>query len=645
MSGLLLTIPLAPLFAALLIILFGRRLPFRGGELTLTGSLVSLLALILIAQREFAIETLWLHTGGFSLTLGLQVTRLSYWISLLVAAVALVVNLYSLQYMKEEQGLPRFFALMSFFIAAMLTLVLSGSLLLLFAAWEGVGLASFLLIGFWYKKDDARQGAQRAFLFTRLGDVGLLLGWLWALLLTGSTNIDVFLQQIHSGTIPAAIIPAIAVLFLAGAVGKSAQLPLSSWLSAAMAGPTPVSALIHSATMVAAGVYLILRFFPLFESAPAVLTLIFWTGGITALFSALVATGQYDLKKILAWSTSSQLGEMFFALGLAGPLAAVYHLITHAAFKSTLFLAAGAVDHATGTRRLDRLGGMAKLLPLTAIVFLGASLALAGIPPFSGFWSEDKILSAAVHQNVWSGAWMLLLIFLAGIYISRAAMAVFGNAGQKSTTKIHRPGKIISGAMLLLLFAALFIGWLLHGRIESMLPFTYGHKVVLLWKLLSVFSGIAGLAFGGWRVKAAGAVPALGSIPFFLEQGLERIVQSVGTLIFLIAGILNGIETLLDRAVRALVGFFLFASGTTSRAEGLLDKSALQAGRLTFALADGSGRLEDGGFSKKLDQFAASFSRAGKEVRRLQTGKLYLYTLGLFIWGFVFALLGLVFWF
>ncbi len=327
--------------------------------------------------------------------MGLRLDGIAYAAALLVAGISLPVLVYSTAYTAGEEGVPRFFAGMSFFVGAMLTLVLADSLLLLYAAWEWVGLASWLLIGFRFREEEARRAARKAFLVTRIGDSGFLLAWLLVLTTFGSTDLGALLTAAGDG-MPDGLGTLLPLLFFFAAVGKSAQLPLSAWLPPAMAGPTPVSALIHSATMVAAGVFLVLRLWPLFAASPAALQVILWIGGVTALLAALAATVQYDLKRVLAWSTISQLGEMMLALGLGAPLAAAWHLGTHAAFKSTLFLAAGAVEHGGGGRDLRCMGGLAKRLPWSAVAFAVAAVALAGIPPFSGFWSEDAILAAAV---------------------------------------------------------------------------------------------------------------------------------------------------------------------------------------------------------------------------------------------------------
>ncbi len=642
MSALLLVVPLAPLAATLVILFLGGKATRLAGWINVGGVAISLLALIGFGGSHPRVETVWMQSGGITFTAGIALDTLSRTMAIVVAVVALIVNWYSVGHMAKATS--RFFAAMSFFVAAMLTLVLANSTVLLFAAWEAVGLASFLLIGFHYREDAARQAARKAFLLTRLGDVGLLLGWLLALRVTGSTDIEQFLGVVGAGKIAGATLTLLALLFFAGAVGKSAQLPLTAWLPDAMAGPAPVSALIHSATMVAAGVYLVLRFFPLFVAAPGALTVVLWTGAATALFAALVATTERDLKRVLAWSTASQLGEMMFALGLAGPLAAAFHLATHATFKSTLFLAAGAVDHATGTRRLDQLGGLARRLPITACVFTAAALALAGVWPLSGFWSEDKILASAAARGPMFALYFVGLIFLAGVYVSRAATAVFAKWPRSKEPDAHEPGTSVKGAMIALAVLAIGSGFALSFFLESAFPFPHGPELSWIWKIGSVLAALAGLAFGGWRVRAVGPVPAFGLNFSHLATPLDTVTLAPATLAMFVARALDSIEQTLDRFARTLAQGTLSLSRAGDRFESGLDQLARATADSTMSAARGVGSAESHGFSDLLDAFARLFGQAGGRVRGWETGKLYLYTFGLFIWTLLAALAGFFYW-
>ncbi len=663
----LIGVPLAPLAATAVIVLFGGRLPARGGWVLVGGTVLSMGLLLALGGASVSVEAFWFRTGGIDVSAGLVLDGLSRFMAFLVAGVSLLVNLYAVGYMAASEARPQFYAALSFFAGAMLTLVLTDSFVLFFAAWEGVGLASFFLIGFRYKEAEAARAAGRAFLMTRLGDVGLLLGWLLAVHLVGSADISAFVEAVKGGALPETTLTLLAVLFLAGAIGKSAQLPLSAWLPPAMAGPTPVSALIHSATRGAAGVYLILRLFDLFSAAPAGTAMLLWIGGLTALFAGLVATTRYDLKRVLAWSTVSQLGEMVFALGLGGPLAAAYHLATHAAFKSTLFLTAGAVEHGAGSRDLRDLGGLLRTMPVTAAVFALAALALAGIPPLSGFWSEDKILADAVAKGPGLGILMILLIGLAGIYIARAGTAVFWGWPGAPRPRGREPHWTMGAGMIGLAIAAAALGWILHGSMASILPFPSGHKLTIAWKLGAVAAAVAGLGFGAWRVIAAGPVPALGKGLSVLSRGLETVTLAphravlklgrlsdrterglAGSVALLRDGVLavSGAGDRMERGFAGSVALLrdgvLALSRAGNRAEKGFDGAARGAASAALITARASDHTERRGFSDGLDAAAGSLARSGSLLRTLQTGKLYHYTFVLSLWVILVSAVGLL---
>ncbi len=642
----LIAVPALPMAAAIIILSAGSRISRAAGWLLVAANAASLLSLLILhGDIPMRIDADLAVIGNYHITVGLWLDRLSFYTAVFVSAVALFVNLYACGYMAEEEGKSRFFAEMAFFTGAMLTLVLAGSFLLFFAAWEWVGLASFLLIGFWYGKEGVPPAAKNAFLITRIGDMGLFLGWLWVLLLLDTTDIPFFLDNVAAHGIDLGVMILLSILFFIGAIGKSAQLPLSAWLPPAMAGPTPVSALIHSATMVAAGVYLLLRLYPLFESVRITLDLILWVGGATALFAALAATVQTDFKRVLAWSTISQLGEMLFAIGLAGPLAAFFHLVTHGVFKSTLFLTAGAVEHGTGKRDLGSLGGLWRKMPVTAVVFAIAALALAGVPPFSGFFSEDKILAGAVGRSFFTGVFMLVVVFLAGIYISRAGAAVFGRWPGAPEPAAEKTDKFMLAAMIVLAVFAAGLGWALSGTISHLVPFEkHGGELSILWKVAAVAVALAGIGFGILRVYRSGPVPALGSFWSGLESGLNRATQFAG-------GVVSLSGRFVDAAERGFAGGALQVKRATvnmaagcDRIEQVFDKGASGLAYACLNLADRSDRLENAGFSDGLDRFAALFGRAGRRFASLQTGKLYLYTMGLFVWTFLVIVLGLLVW-
>ena len=340
----------------------------------------------------------WLGAGDLWVEAGLLVDRLSLVMALVVSGVGFLIHVYSLGYMAGDPHRSRYFAYLNLFTGAMLLLVLAGDLLVLFVGWEGVGLCSYLLIGFWFTRPAAAAAGRKAFVVNRIGDAAFLLG-LFLLLATLGT-LDVMAIRERAPELPAGVRTAAALLLFAGATGKSAQLPLHVWLPDAMEGPTPVSALIHAATMVTAGVFLVARLDGLFLTAPGALPVVGMVGALTAAYAATVALREHDLKRVLAYSTISQLGYMFLAMGALAPAAGIFHLVTHAFFKALLFLAAGSVMHAMhDVIDMRRLGGLARPLRFTAAGFATGALALAGVPPFAGFFSKDLILEHARSEE------------------------------------------------------------------------------------------------------------------------------------------------------------------------------------------------------------------------------------------------------
>jgi NADH-quinone oxidoreductase subunit L len=462
--------------------------------------------------------------------------------------------------------------------------------------------------------------------------------------LLGSTQIEAFLRAVQSGVFSVTTLNLLALLFLSGSIGKSAQLPLTAWLPAAMVGPAPVSALIHSATMVAAGVYLILRLFPLFAAAPVAMAALLLVGGLTSLLASLAATVQTDLKRVLAWSTASQLGEMMLALGLAGPFAAAFRLVTHAAFKAALFLSAGAVDRAAGTRDLWRLGRLAWKMPLTALAFGLAAVSLAGIPPFSGFWSEDAILGRAAAAGWSLVIFILMLVFLAGIYISRAAVATFAAWPGAPGPEAHDPGWKMKAGMSALALASVLLGWILQDQRAAWLSFPRSAEPGLLWRLSTIAAGMAGLAFGAWRVRQHGPKPALGHLPQLLEKGLEAATYAPARLVLAISRSIGTLERRLDGVAQALVGLNIKVALQTIRFEDGFDRLEFGIGQTALRLAAETEATEERGFSNSLERFAALFSQGGQWLRRLQTGKIYLYILGMITWILMVGLLVILYW-
>jgi len=385
---------------------------------------------------EFADHT-WLEVGEFTLSVGILLDPLTAIMLVVVTGVSLMVQIYSVGYMRGDPGYARYFAYMSLFTTAMLGLVLASNVIQIFVFWELVGLGSFLLIGFWFNRPAAAAAAKKAFIVTRFADFGFLLGILYLFFNRGiftAAGLDPFVvrdiyEAVSTGLIGPGVATWIALGIFAGAVGKSAQFPLHTWLPDAMEGPTPVSALIHAATMVAAGVFLVARFFPLFELSATAMNTVALIGGFTAIFAASMGLVMNDIKRVLAYSTISQLGFMMLALGVGAYGAAIFHLFTHAFFKAMLFLGSGSVNHATGTFDMRYMGGLRKVMPWTYVTFLIGSLSLSGIFPLAGFWSKDEILGHAFAKGDLVSTvvfWLALTaVFMTAFYMFRALFMTF----------------------------------------------------------------------------------------------------------------------------------------------------------------------------------------------------------------------------
>ncbi len=368
----------------------------------------------------------WLSVGAVHIDAGLNVDGLTAIMLVVVTSVAFLVQVYSLGYMAGDPGYWRYFAYMSLFTASMLGLVLVDSLVLVYVFWELVGLSSFLLIGFWFHRPAAAAAAKKAFLVTRLGDIGFLLAILLIYAHTGTFDIAEIQTLAVTGAIGGTTLTFFALGIFAGAAGKSAQVPFHVWLPDAMEGPTPVSALIHAATMVVAGVYLVARMFPVFQQSPDAMTVVAAVGGITAITAALIGLVMTDIKRVLAYSTISQLGYMMLALGIGAYVAAIFHLLTHAFFKALLFLGAGSVNHATNTFDMRRMGGLRKSMPITFWTFIIGSISLSGLFPFAGFWSKDEILSDAWAHERYLFYIALVVAGLTAFYMFRVIFMTFG---------------------------------------------------------------------------------------------------------------------------------------------------------------------------------------------------------------------------
>ena len=432
-------------FAPLLsFVLIGVTRPLLGAQNRLSGlittaavaisfvlSLIALIAVINAPGHDLGFTPHdWLVIGPVTIRVGIIMNALTAIMLLVVTGVSLLVQIYGQEYMKGDLSYARYYAAMSLFTASMLGLVMASNLVLLFVFWELVGLCSYLLIGHWMDRPAAASAAKKAFIVTRFGDLGFLIGIVWAYVSTGTVEIAELHAMAVAGTLAGATLTCLTLGLFAGAMGKSGQFPLHVWLPDAMEGPTPVSALIHAATMVAAGVFLVARMHPLFEHSATTLTVVAWVGGFTAIFAASMALVANDMKRVMAFSTVSQLGYMMLALGVGSMGAAIFHLFNHAFFKALLFLGAGSVQHATHTYDIQYMGGLRKPMPLTFVTLLIAALSLSGVPIFSGFWSKDAILDAALKNTTVGGAqvlfWIgLLTAFMTAFYVFRMFFLTF----------------------------------------------------------------------------------------------------------------------------------------------------------------------------------------------------------------------------
>jgi NADH-quinone oxidoreductase subunit L len=431
-------IPLLPLIGFLINGLVGKSLPKRWvgtiGSATVALSFLITLKIFLefiklpvdARSMEKVVYT-WIASGPFKVSVAFLIDPLSLIMMLVVSGVSTLIHIYSIGYMYDDEGFYRYFSFLNLFVFAMLTLVSANNFLLMFVGWEGVGLCSYLLIGFWYEKQSASDAGKKAFVVNRIGDFGFLLGIFLIFWTFGSVNFKEVFALAAKYPLGSGVITAITLLLFLGATGKSAQLPLYTWLPDAMEGPTPVSALIHAATMVTAGVYMVARCSGLYVLAPVSLMVVAAVGAVTAIYAATIGMAQYDIKRVLAYSTVSQLGYMFLACGVGAFTAGIFHLMTHAFFKALLFLGSGSVMHGLhGELDMRKMGGLKKHMPITYWTFLLATLAICGIFPFAGFFSKDEILFASLvsgHLVFWGIA--TAAAFITAFYMFRAVFMTF----------------------------------------------------------------------------------------------------------------------------------------------------------------------------------------------------------------------------
>jgi NADH-quinone oxidoreductase subunit L len=606
-------IPLLPLAGFLLNGLFGKRLGNR--FVTVVALLASLGAAvagtIAVVQYHHAYPTgerhvdlvyNWISSGSISADLAFQLDPLSVVMLMVVTWVGFLIHLYSVGYMAHEHGYARYFAYLNLFLSEMLVLILASSYLLMFVGWEGVGLCSYLLIGFYYETDYAPAAGKKAFVVNRIGDFGFLIAMFLMFAYFGSVDFAKVSQIAGAGGVEQWLLTAICLLLFLGAVGKSAQIPLFVWLPDAMAGPTPVSALIHAATMVTAGVYMVVRSNALYRLAPGAMMVVALIGALTALFAATIGIRQWDIKKVLAYSTVSQLGFMFIGVGVGAFTAGIFHLVTHAFFKACLFLGSGSVIHAmSGEQDMRKMGGLKSKIPITFLTFAVATYAIAGFPPFAGFFSKDEILASALNNPYFPKpvSWLIwglgtLAAFCTAYYMYRLVyLTFFGTFRGTHEQEHHLHESPWTMTVPLIVLAALsavgggFLGWPHHHFLakwlEPIFPAIKGvpegqYEIApnIEYGLMVVSSLIA--LIGWWIARSRFRTQGLASDEQFAQRmpavarGMENkwyVDELYGaTIVRPLEGISQflwrGIDALID-GILALVGYIVAAIGDLLR--------------------------------------------------------------------------------
>ena len=637
---------LLPLLGFSLLVLAGKRLgdPVAGwlGTLASGGSFVATVITFFAlharseAEGRAVVKPIldWIQVGGFDIKARMLIDPLSITMALFITGVGTLIHLYSIGYMKGDERFSRFFVYLNLFVFSMLCLVLADNFVFMFLGWEGVGTCSYLLISFWFTRERAAVAGKKAFVTNRVGDFGLMLGMFTLFAATGSlTYGTVFHTPIAQGTATAA-----ALLLFVGAVGKSAQLPLYVWLPDAMEGPTPVSALIHAATMVTAGVYLMARISPILHvSSSGVGTLIAWIGVLTALFAATIACAQDDIKKVLAYSTISQLGYMFLAVGSGAYTAALFHMITHAFFKALLFLGAGSVIHGLHDEQdMKRMGRLRKWMPITAGTFIVGWLAIAGIPPLSGFWSKDEILAAAYNKS--AVLWVIgaLTAGLTAYYMTRQVKLTFygderwreepatvpsGTGATEPEPVAHQSGAAAQE------HAGAEVAHAGHGEGHALepheSPWTMATPLVVL-AILSIFGGVLNLPFGDLDFLKRWLEPVLGSFSTEVSlSGSLEVALAVVTTVLCVGGI--------------VVGWLIWERVDNPQLEPeVLERAwyvdafySLVFGNGGAAVAGGAADFDHDVIDGAVNGVASGVRGGGSWLRRVQTGYVRNYALGI----------------
>jgi NADH-quinone oxidoreductase subunit L len=604
-KNLALTLLLAPFIGFLFNIFFGKKVSkgFSGAIGTITVIVSFLLTLYFFTEinKNGPIELPllnWLELASFKVELGLLLDQLSVLWLLFVTGIGSLIHLYSISYMHDDENMHKFFAYLNLFVFFMITLVIGNNLLVMFIGWEGVGLCSYLLIGFWYKNQPYNDAAKKAFIMNRIGDLGYLIGIFILASLFSSLNYYEMKEAIAAGNTDTLLLSIAALCLFIGATGKSAQLPLYTWLPDAMAGPTPVSALIHAATMVTAGIFMVTRMNFLFDLTPDVQNIIAIVGAITALVAASIGLLQNDIKKVLAYSTVSQLGLMFLALGLGAYTVAVFHVITHAFFKACLFLGSGSVIHGLhGEQDMRKMGGLRKAMPITFWTMLISTLAIAGIFPFAGFWSKDEILMVAFEHN--KVLWIIASIasIMTAFYMFRLMYLTFfrefrGTEEQKH--HLHESPSLMTIPLIVLAILAVIGGalnlpgsmWLNHFLEPVLVAKHEAHHLgtqEFILMGIALVGAIVGIIWANAKYIKQGFVPKedMQIVGFSKTIYNKYYVDEFYT--FLIVKPLNGLSNFFRTTLEPALGKVVFSFGYVTSGLGTQGKK-LQNGNIGLYL-------------------------------------------------------------
>ena len=664
-----------PLLAFAINILVGKRLPRKGDWVSLSAILISFsFALSMFAymlfiryDSDFSVEWkwIWIDLGDFIIELGILVDNLTIMMLLVVTLVSSLIHIYSISYMKDDPRYNRYFAYLSLFSFSMLIIVLSNNLFGLYIGWELVGISSYLLIGFWFEKDSASNAGKKAFIVNRVGDLGFFIGILLFFTAVGSFNYGDVIAGVSAGAMSEGLFTAAGIALFMGAVGKSAQVPLHIWLPDAMEGPTPVSALIHAATMVAAGVYMVGRIYPLFS--PGALLFIAYVGAITAFITATIAVVRKDIKRVLAYSTVSQLGFMILALGVGGYVSGLWHLTTHAFFKALLFLGAGSVIHAAHTNDMFEMGGFRKKMPITFWTFLIATLAISGVPGFSGFFSKDAILGSVLEFGLENPAHIILFILalisagLTAFYMFRAFFITFYGEPQNKEiySHIHESPALMTIPMVLLATITILItfdqwrgfeylpvvgeyaGWF-QRLIHQPESIAFGVTILAEESAAHGASEETAHTIAMWLSIFVAGVGILLAYLFYLKKSLsaEKVSNSLSSIYKLLRNKYYFDEFYGATVIKGVLGL---SKGSAKFDDVVIDGAVNGTAKITLLISTASRWFDDNIVDGAVNGTASITTFFGSQLRRLQTGTVENYVSFLVVGIMVFFIFQAIF--